>query len=139
MLRDWLESAQRRVVTKAFGAPPSDPSRKMATSAVELTRIEAVSESAESNEKTAGSLLLPHAHGPEPAIASEPTSASSRPSETREAEPVTVDVLQRKLDAAILAEAWHALKTIRERIAQVERTEAGNVVPIEGARRRRRP
>jgi hypothetical protein len=40
----------------------------------------------------------------------------------------SVEVLRRKLDAAIVAEAWDAVKAIRERIVEVERAEAGNVV-----------
>jgi hypothetical protein len=47
------------------------------------------------------------------------------------AEPfLTLEVLRRKLDAAILAEAWEAVKAIRERIIEVERETARNVVPI---------
>jgi hypothetical protein len=51
---------------------------------------------------------------------------------------VTVEVLRQKLDAAIVAEAWDAVKAIRERIVQVEREAAGNVVAI-GAKVRRTP
>jgi hypothetical protein len=43
----------------------------------------------------------------------------------------TVDVLRRKLDTAIVAEAWAAVKVIRERIVEAERTAAqGNVIPL---------
>ncbi len=40
-----------------------------------------------------------------------------------------MDVLRRKLDAAIVAGAWDAVKAIRERIVLAEREEAGNVIP----------
>ncbi len=49
-------------------------------------------------------------------------------------EPITVDLLRRKLDAAIVAEAWDAVKAIRERILRAERDEAGNVVALSGRR-----
>jgi hypothetical protein len=49
-----------------------------------------------------------------------------------------VVTLRRKLDAAIVAEAWDAVKAIRERIAQVEREEAGNVVSLVERRKRDR-
>jgi hypothetical protein len=48
----------------------------------------------------------------------------------------TADELRRKLDRAIMAEQWEAVKTIRERIAEVERAQAGNVVDIDRARPR---
>ena len=44
--------------------------------------------------------------------------------------PLTLAMLRRKLDAAILAEAWEALKAIRERMTEVERETAGNVVAL---------
>jgi hypothetical protein len=44
-------------------------------------------------------------------------------------------VLRRKLDRAIMAEAWDAVKAIRERIAEVERAAAGNVVALDARRR----
>jgi hypothetical protein len=47
-----------------------------------------------------------------------------------------LDVLRRQLDAAIIAEAWDAVKAIRDRIAQVEREKAGNVRSIDSAKRR---
>jgi hypothetical protein len=43
---------------------------------------------------------------------------------------LTVDVLRQKLDTAILAEAWDAVKVIRERLVEAERAAAGNVVAI---------
>lgn len=49
--------------------------------------------------------------------------------------PLTVDVLRRKLDAAIVAEAWDAVKAIRERMVEVERGEAGNVVSLSPRKR----
>jgi hypothetical protein len=46
-----------------------------------------------------------------------------RPLETAgRAEPLTLDLLRRKLDAAIVAEAWEAVRAIRERIVEVERS-----------------
>jgi hypothetical protein len=45
-----------------------------------------------------------------------------------------VDLLRRKLDAAIVAEAWDAVKAIRERIVQAEREAAGNVVSFPTSR-----
>jgi hypothetical protein len=42
----------------------------------------------------------------------------------------SVETLRQKLDAAIVAEAWDAVKAIRQRIIEVERAEAGNVVPL---------
>ena len=51
------------------------------------------------------------------------------PPRSAAASPVTVDVLRAKLDAAILAEEWSAVKAIRERMIEVER-EASNVVPL---------
>jgi len=44
-------------------------------------------------------------------------------------------VLRRKLDAAIVAEAWDAVKAIRERMVEAERDAAGNVVALDTARR----
>ena len=45
-----------------------------------------------------------------------------------------VAALRSKLDAAIMAEAWDAVKVIAERLRAAERETAGNVVPI-GKRR----
>jgi hypothetical protein len=53
----------------------------------------------------------------------------------RNPEPLTVEVLRRKLDAAIVAEAWDAVKAIRERIVEAEREAAGNVVPFDATKR----
>ena len=52
------------------------------------------------------------------------------------AETLSVEVLRRKLDAAILVEAWDAVKVIRDRIAQADRAEAGNVYILDEAHRR---
>jgi len=52
-------------------------------------------------------------------------------------EPLTVEVLRRKLDAAIVAEAWDAVKAVRERLIEAERNEAGNVVALDPKRRQR--
>ena len=49
-------------------------------------------------------------------------------------EPLTVEILRRKLDAAIVAEAWDAVKAIRERIIEVERAD---VVDLARERARR--
>jgi hypothetical protein len=50
-------------------------------------------------------------------------------------ERVTVEVLRAKLDAAILAEAWDAVKAIRERMVALPCAAAGNVVPVRDRRR----
>jgi hypothetical protein len=42
----------------------------------------------------------------------------------------SVETLRRKLDAAIVAEAWDAVKAIRDRIVEAERAEAKNVVDL---------
>jgi hypothetical protein len=46
-------------------------------------------------------------------------------------------VLRRKLDAAIVAEQWAAVKIIRERIVEAERAECKNVVDLVAHRRER--
>jgi hypothetical protein len=93
-------------------------------------------ESAPNPEKTAGSALPPPAGEPESARVSEPLAVDSRT--LVEPEPkVTVDLLRRKLDAAILAEAWEAVKVIRERIVEVELPRARRVVDL-GPRSHRR-
>jgi hypothetical protein len=73
----------------------------------------------------------------ESAPTSEPLAVAPVHSERPNPEPLTVAVLRRKLDAAILAEGWAAVKVIHERIVEAERAEAGNVVAIDGARRGR--
>jgi hypothetical protein len=104
---------------------------------VELTEIETAPENAGSAAKQAGSSL------PFPLAKSEPSRGhdGSQGSPRRLADPIakppTFAELRRKLDAAIMAEQWEAVKAIRERIVQAEREEAGNVVAI-GARRRLR-
>jgi hypothetical protein len=45
-----------------------------------------------------------------------------------------VEVLRRKLDAAILAEAWDAVKAVRERLAEAQREAAGNVIDLKAHR-----
>jgi hypothetical protein len=47
----------------------------------------------------------------------------------------TSEELRRKLDAAILAEAWDAVKAIRERIVEIDRA-AANVVDLASRRGR---
>jgi hypothetical protein len=66
----------------------------------------------------------------------ETAPTNSRPGEPETA--LTIDVLRRKLDAAIVAEAWEAVKAIRERMIEVERAAAGNVIAIESHTRRGR-
>lgn len=66
--------------------------------------------------------------------------AKLEPSQTnsQRSEPVpelTIDVLRRKLDAAIVAEAWDAVKAIRQRMNELERAAAGNVVELASKRR----
>ncbi len=52
-------------------------------------------------------------------------------------ESLTVDVLRAKLDAAIVAEAWDAVKVIAERLRVAELAAAKNVVEIGKGRGRR--
>jgi hypothetical protein len=87
----------------------------------------AVRESHDTQEKQADPSSAGEGDAPN---VSEPASAGvrSRPSDGPQPEPLTFDVLRRKLDAAIVAEAWDAVKAIRERIVEVERDAAGNVV-----------
>jgi hypothetical protein len=51
------------------------------------------------------------------------------------AEPITIEILRSKLDRAIVAERWEAVKTIRERIAQIERAAATNVIDLDARRK----
>jgi hypothetical protein len=62
-------------------------------------------------------------------------SESARASEPLAAAPLTLDVLRAKLDRAIVAEAWDAVKAIRERIVALERE---GVVELDEERKRRR-
>jgi hypothetical protein len=56
------------------------------------------------------------------------------------AEPPSVETLRGKLDAAIVSEEWAAVSAVHERLVQMERHAAGNVVDYEAARaKRRRP
>jgi hypothetical protein len=48
--------------------------------------------------------------------------------------PPTLEVLRAKLDAAIVAEAWDAVKAIRDRMAEMQRAD---VVDLAGERARR--
>ena len=61
------------------------------------------------------------------------SETEAKPVESRPA--LTVEVLRRKLDAAIDAEAWEAVKAIRERMVDAEREAAGNVVALDARRR----
>jgi hypothetical protein len=63
-----------------------------------------------------------------------PSELQSAPTHSEPA-PLTIDALRRKLDAAIDAEAWEAVKIIRERIVEVERAQVGNVVKLDRLRR----
>jgi hypothetical protein len=83
-------------------------------------------------EKQPDCVPLPSSESP----GSRPLADTSEPpASAPRTEPLTLAVLRAKLDAAIVAEAWEAVKTIRERIVQAERSAAGNVVDM-GARRR---
>jgi hypothetical protein len=64
----------------------------------------------------------------------EHVDASSRRSASAGAKPITSEVLRAKLDAAIVAEAWEAVKAIRERIVEIERA---GVVDLDAERARR--
>lgn len=52
---------------------------------------------------------------------------------------VTVDVLRAKLDAAILAEDWEAVKIVngRLRVAEIAAADTENVIPIGGRKPKR--
>jgi hypothetical protein len=80
---------------------------------------------------------------PCPADESEPSSRATgsdepRPAAGPNAEPLTVEVLRRKLDAAISAEEWAVVKILHGRIVEAERGAAWNVVPIGTAKPRGR-
>jgi len=64
-------------------------------------------------------------------------AGDARTGPPQNAEPLTVAVLRRKLDAAIVAEAWDAVKAIQQRIVVLEREAAGNVVALDAARGKR--
>lgn len=59
----------------------------------------------------------------------------SEPTERDRGEP-SVETFRRKLDAAIIAEAWEAVKAIRERILELEQEQASNVVTFPARGRR---
>jgi hypothetical protein len=69
---------------------------------------------------------------------SRPSKSEPRSTVLGDAQPLTLDLLRCKLDAAIVAEAWDAVKAIRERMVEVEREAAGNLVRLEAHRRGRR-
>lgn len=69
----------------------------------------------------------------EPARDSAPALGGSRPFAEAEPKP-SLEVLRRKLDAAIVAEAWDAVKAIRDRMGEVEREAAGNVLAFPARR-----
>ena len=60
---------------------------------------------------------------PDPAPALRQGSGTPPPS-------LTAAVLRQRLDAAILDGAWEAVRVINERLKEVEREEAGNVVTL---------
>jgi hypothetical protein len=64
-----------------------------------------------------------------------PLASVPLPAASQNAEPLTVALLWRKLDAAIVAEAWDAVKAIQQRIVALEREAAGNVVALDARRR----
>jgi hypothetical protein len=76
-------------------------------------------------------------------VDAEPVTATSAPAVAPQvnampnAEPITIEVLRAKLDRAIIAEEWEAVKAIRERIGEVERVPAGNVLNLAEERLRR--
>jgi hypothetical protein len=75
------------------------------------------------------------------ARSSESLAADSADLAGRNPEPTThrmVERLRCKLDAAIDDEAWEAVKVIRERILEIQREQARNVVALDEARARRR-
>jgi hypothetical protein len=57
-------------------------------------------------------------------------ASDSRSFALGDAKPPSIETLRAKLDAAIVAEAWEAVKAIRERIVEVEREQAANVVDL---------
>ena len=82
--------------------------------------LEAVDGNAAASKKTAG-LLLPSPETESRTASSSKGVAGDLPDlGGRNPEPLTIEVLRVKLDAAIDAEAWPAVKAIRERMAEVE-------------------
>jgi hypothetical protein len=77
------------------------------------------------SEKQAPIASTPEEPRHEPTRVSEPTPEGSVPLET----------LRAKLDAAIAAEAWDAVRIIHARIVEAERSAAGNVISIGSAKR----
>jgi hypothetical protein len=111
-----------------------ESSQKQATwSGVDGTRIISVQQHDTAAKQAVPSLPSP-APGSQPAPRRDGSPVESRPVVKPNAEPPTLEVLRRKLDAAIVAEAWDAVKAIRERIIEEERT---NVVDLEAERVRR--
>lgn len=81
-------------------------------------------------EDSARSPSAPFEGGSRNESSSGPSAEGPRPSEPAEAKPLTLEVFRRKLDAAIVAEQWDAVKAIRQRMIEVERAEAANVIPL---------
>ena len=72
--------------------------------------------------------------GSQPLRTGDDSPDAPRPVAMPNAEP-SIDVLRRKLDSAILAERWDAVRVIRDRIVEVERL---GVVDLDAERARRR-
>jgi len=100
---------------------------KTSTTVATPTGIEGATEDEPSAGKEAVSALRLVNESPQaPTVRDE-----SRPSVTDAGtEPLNVNVLRRKLDAAIVAEAWDAVRVIRDRIVETERSAMGNVFEL---------
>jgi len=116
-----------------YHSPPKLASSGRISGGVDGTRIIPVQQHDTPAKQAIPSLPSP-APGSQPAPRRDGSPAESRPVVKPMAEPPSVEVLRRKMDAAIVAEAWDAVKAIRERIIEEERT---NVVDLEAERVRR--
>jgi hypothetical protein len=101
---------------------------------VGATGFEASRENAPDAEDSAGSPTSPGGAGAEPPRPSPGSGGTSADPVVPNAEPLSIEVLRRKLDAAIDAEEWPAVSVIRERIRELE---TANVVSLADERARR--
>ena len=101
---------------------------------MELTRIELDLKSAPKLEN----LACPSIVTSEAEIQTSPSSnglaGASEGLAVPNAEPISIDVLRSKLDRAIIAEEWGAVKAIHERIGQAQQDAAGNVRRLDRTR-----
>jgi hypothetical protein len=102
-------------------------------SGVDGTRIISVEQHDTTAKQVVPSLPSPPA-GSQPSRLDDGSPGDSRPLARPNAEPISLDVLRAKLDAATAAEAWGAVESIQRRIDEAERS---NVVDLETERVRR--